>query len=154
MKLLFLIFVSCFSKSYITPNIEISNQAFSEILMQNPVVKPADERDEREKFTQIMAKFLNPGIYTVFDKMSGEAFTHISYSTNSCTLFDTRDGVEIYSCEFSVGYSKDIKVDVFNKVQLDVGVLLSNGLKVEYQYIKKLDGRKEILKPTYSYVYK
>jgi hypothetical protein len=130
-------------------DIDASNSALKEMLLQNPLIKPADSRDLSQKFTDLIVEYLNPGIYSVFDEKTGEGITHISYTTNACILFENINAALTYNCSFAAGYAKSVQVDAFNKINLDMGALLANGMQVEYKYKVNSDESKEIFNSLY-----
>ena len=135
--------------SYSQTDIEVSNIALKEMLSQNPMIEPADNRDLTQKFTDLIVEYLNPGVYTVFDQDTGEATTNISYTTNACVLFENINSALTYNCSFAAGYARSVLVDAFNKINLDMGALLSNGMQVEYKFKINRDESKEIFDSLY-----
>lgn len=147
--LIFILGLGFSCPSYSQTDIEISNTALREMLSQNPLIQPADNRDLTQKFTDLIVEYLNPGVHTVFDEATGEAITHISYTTNACILFENISAASTYNCSFAAGYAKSVQVDAFNKINLDMGALLSNGMQVEYKFKVNTDESKEILDSRY-----
>ena len=131
------------------PNEDVSNLALKEILAQNPIVEPADERDQKQKFTDLISEYMNPGLYTVFDEKTGEATTHMSHTTNACMLFEGNPMASTYNCRFEAGYAKSVVVDEFNTVNLDMGLLLSSGILVRYDFKISADSSTKILGSAY-----
>ncbi len=147
--LFFLALISFGSQAFSQNDIEVSNLALKEILVQNPTIEPTDTRDPKKKFTDLIASYLNPGIYTVFDEKTGEALTNFSYTTNACALFEKVDSKSTYNCSFAAGYVKSVLVDKYNKISLDMGQLLSNGMQVEYDFMIESDKPKQIFNSKY-----
>lgn len=128
---------------------EVSILALKEILAQNPFVEPADERDEKQKFTDLISEYINPGLYTVFDEKTGAATTHVSHTTNACVLFEGNATASTYNCRFEAGYAKSVAVDEFNNITIDMGLLLSTGILVRYDFKINADSSKKILSTAY-----
>lgn len=142
-----------FAKTATELETEVSNKALAELIGQNPYVKPGDERDIKRQFSELLAQYLNPGIHTVFNEKTGEAVTHLSYSTNTCLTYENNTIYSLYNCSFVVGYANQVPVDEFNKISIDMSTLLSSGIQIEYEFkVVNSITKKEIIEPTY-YIY-
>jgi hypothetical protein len=157
MKILFKLFLVLniyfgfilFAQAQTKVDLQTSNLALKDILTQNPLVEPTDDRDKKLKFSELMAPYLNPGINTVYDDKTGESLTHFSFSTNSCELYENNNAFVLYYCNFAVGYTKDVRVDKYSKIILDMSLLLSSGVQVQYDYKIKPDASTHIENATY-----
>ncbi len=135
------------------PDLEVSLLALKKILYVNPYIEPADERDAKKKFTDLVADYLNPGIFTIFDDSTGSSLTHFSYTTNTCDVFNEEATFSVYNCEYTTGYSKAVKVDELGKVELDLGLLNSSGISILYDLKLKSDDSAAEFSNTAYYIF-
>lgn len=134
-----------------TQEAEISNSALKELFQINPVILPLDERDPEKNFAEVISEYLNPGLYTVFDEKTGTSKIHMSHITNTCTTYEYNTIYSLYDCTFVVGYSNDVLVNEFNQINLDMGLLLSAGVFVTYEFkVVPSTNEKQIIEPRYQ----